>query len=108
MKMGLMKRPDAPLPAERREYGPTQGPANERQPVHQDVVRYRWPTITETLEALTAFMLKKPTGFPVVMLPLLIVAIKVALRFWGGAQAVELAQSELWIIWAWCVLRTFV
>lgn len=69
---------------------------------------YRMPTIREVLVCLRDFMVKKPTGLPVVFLPLLIVGVKLALVFRGGAQAVELAQSELWVVWAWRVLRVFV
>lgn len=58
------------------------------------------------LEALR-FMRREKTGLSVVVLPLLIVAIKIALVWKGGPAAVELAQAELWLVWAWCVLRVF-
>lgn len=72
-----------------------------------DQPEYRTPTVREALKLLRDFMLKKPTGLPVVFLPLLIAGLKLMLTFRGGAQAVDLAQNELWIIWAWCVLRVF-
>lgn len=51
------------------------------------------------------FMQREKTGVSVVVLPVLIVAIRIALLWKGGAAAVELAQVELWALWAWSVLR---
>lgn len=81
---------------------PGTGKAEPMEPVYRD------PTLRDVLVCLRDFMVKKPTGLPVVFLPLLIAGLKLILVFRGGAQAVEVAQSELWILWAWCVFRVFV
>lgn len=68
-----------------------------------DVVK---ATAKGTLQTLS-FMRHTKTGLPVVVLPLLIVAVRIALWVRGGEFAVDLAQTELWLIWLWCVFRIF-
>lgn len=59
-----------------------------------------------TLAALR-LMKNEKTGLAAVMIPPLIVAIRLAFALRGGEYAVTMAQTELWLIWLWCVLRIF-
>lgn len=89
----------------RNERGPLACSGRVAEPVEPTYRPLRASDFVELGGETLRFMQREKTGVSVVVLPVLIVAIRIALLWKGGAAAVELAQAELWALWVWSVLR---